>query len=84
MKRRNEPCFWVEDECSFCGNRSTVYTPDLLSGPIEKECPRCHHKWGFAPKDGDTSKIEKLLQLARRQDDLWDEIGINRIKLGYC
>lgn len=69
------PVFWKSNFCPSCGYlHSTVYTPDLLDGPIECTCRRhkgcevakypCSAKWGFAAAPEEKERIKSLLILA--------------------
>lgn len=92
--KRNDPCFWLTDNCPACGHSCPViYSPDLLNGPIERECGSknnpirknsvCYEKWTFAATDKQKYEIIELLKLADRQDKLNTEYLENRVKLGY-
>jgi len=70
-----------------------VYSPDLLKGPVERECASinnpmrehdvCYEKWGFAATEKTKKKIVNLLRIAERQDVITEEYKKNRIYLGY-
>jgi len=93
-KKRQEPVFWLDNGCPFCNHSAPlVYTPDLLNGPIEFECPSqfnpmrkykpCAGKWSVAIEIKKKNELRDLLELAKRQDSLYSKINENRTKLGY-
>jgi len=92
--QRNDPCFWVEDKCPACGHSCPmVYTPDLLSGAVNRECGSknnpirkhtvCYEKWGFAATEERKEEIRMQLDVAKRQEVLGAEYAKNRKILGY-
>jgi len=92
--KRQEPCFWITDNCPACGHSCpAVYSPDLLKGPLDRVCGSrnnpirknniCHNEWGFAATEKKKQEIRELLKLAARQDELWQEYQKNRKILGY-
>lgn len=93
-RRRQEPIFYLENNCPFCGHSSPIiYKPDLLDGPIECECQSihnpmrvntpCHGKWSVAIDIFKKDELRKLMALAIHQDELYREIDRNRKVLGY-
>jgi len=93
MEKRKEPIFWLDNKCPFCNHSASfVYTPDLLKGPIEFECPSknntiriktCYGKWSVALELDKRENLLNLIKLAEKQDHLYKEISKNRILLGY-
>ena len=95
--KRTEPCFFMWDnKCNVCGHSGPIiYTPDLLKGPVECVCRSaqnairvnqrtvCPYKWSIACDEEGKDRIKYLLELAVRQEGLWNEIEINRKVLGY-
>lgn len=77
--------FWRQQHCSKCDHRATtVYTPELLTGPVQSECLRreCGLQWSLAvEKNGPAEKrIRDHVRLAERLAKLIDEMdSIKRI-----
>ena len=94
IKRRQEPIFWIENNCPYCGHSSPlIYKPDFLSANIDCECQSkfnplrinhpCTARWSMAPDKKELQNIHNLLKLAEQQDKLYEQIAKNRKLLGY-
>jgi len=74
MDRYQDHYFWLSSYCPACGHigDKMVYTPDLLSGPMELECARdtCSQKWGVAMDEPRKEKIRTQLALRGELDAL--------------
>lgn len=94
MKRRQENIFWIYQKCPTCGHAATtVYTPDLLLGPVESECKSkwnpcadpCSTRWGLAIEIGGAKErdIRRLIRIADRRDRLIKEASMITEELSH-
>ena len=94
MMKRMEPVFWLDNKCPICGHRSqSIYTPELLEGNIDCECQSkfnplrintpCCAEWSIAMNEEKRKYICDMIEIAKRQDELYEEIYKNRKTLGY-
>ncbi len=80
--RRQEPIFWLKNNCPICGypSQSPLYIPDVLDGPIRNLCCstadpneetfQCDYQWEFHVDDEGRKSIEVALKLAFHSDML--------------
>lgn len=93
--KRNENAFWLRQKCPDCGHvATTVYTPDLLLGPVQSECMSKYNPcarecsnlgWGLAIEIGGWKEreIRRLLRIADRMDRLLKETSRIREELRH-
>lgn len=79
MRQHQQRIFWIYQKCARCQHvATTVYTPDLLNGPVESECHRrgCGHKWSLAIEINGVkaAEIRRNIEQAERLQKLIDDI----------
>ena len=92
--KRRAPVFWLDQRCPKCGHVApTVYTPDLLKGPVNRECgsinnplrrnSQCLFNWDVAVDNDKKDRIRALMKLEDETLALVQTVEVNRKTLGH-